>query len=70
MEILIKIINYLGYSNVTVNSDPLVLYACTILVLSILALVGYITTLFYLSLIILGYNQKFIQFLSKKFNIK
>lgn len=60
MEYLIKIINYLGYTHVTVDSDPIVLYAASILVLAILALVGVLYMLIYSLFIILGYNKSFL----------
>ena len=42
MEYLIKVVNFLDYNHVTVDSDPVVLYAASILVLAILALVFFI----------------------------
>ena len=65
MEYLIKIINYLGYSQVTIDSDPVVLYAASILVLTILALVGVFYMLINFIFIILGYNQAFLAILNK-----
>jgi hypothetical protein len=65
MEYLINIINYLGYTHVTVDSPPVVIYAASIFILAIIALVGVLYMLLYILFIILGYNQAFLTMLGK-----
>jgi len=70
MNYLITIINYLGYYQVTVDSTPVVNYAASIYILSIIALVGVIYMLIYILFIILGYNKAFLSMLGKYISTK
>ena len=70
MNYLITIINYLGYYQVTVDSPPVVIYAASIYILSIIALVGVIYMLIYILFIILGYNKAFLSMLGKYISTK
>jgi len=65
METLVKILHLIGFTGVSVNSDPLVLYAGGVLLLSILALLGVLTMFLSFLLIVLGYNQNFLNYLGK-----
>jgi hypothetical protein len=62
--------NYLGYYQVTVDSPPVVIYAASIYILSIIALVGVIYMLIYILFIILGYNKAFLSMLGKYISTK
>jgi hypothetical protein len=46
IELVVKILNLLGFNGVTVDSDPFVLYAGCILLLSILALLAFFSVIF------------------------
>ena len=65
MNILVKILQFLGFSNITVDSDPFVLYAGSVLLLSVLAILGFFSMFLSFLLIMLGYNQKLLNYLSK-----
>jgi len=65
MEIVVKILNLVGFNGVTVDSDPVVLYAGSILLISILALLAFFSVVFSFILIILGYNPKILNYLGK-----
>jgi len=65
MEHVVKILNLLGFNGVTVKSDPLVLYAGSILLLSILAIFAFVSLVVSFISIILGYNPKILNYLGK-----
>jgi hypothetical protein len=65
MEIVIKTLNLIGFNTVTLESDPLVLYAGCFFILSILIIMSFISVVFSFSLIILGYNQNFLNYVGK-----
>jgi hypothetical protein len=65
MEVVVKILNLLGFNGVTVDSNPFVLYAGSILLLSILAILAFFSVVFSFILIILGYNPKIFNYLGK-----
>lgn len=65
MEFVVKILNLVGFNGVTVDSDPFVLYAGCILLLSILAILTFFSLVFSFILIILGYNPKLLNYLGK-----
>jgi hypothetical protein len=65
MELAVKTLNFLGFNGVTADSDPLVIYAGGILLLSILAIMAFISVVFSFIFIILGYNQKILNYLGK-----
>jgi hypothetical protein len=48
MELVVIILNLVGFNGVTVDSDPLVLYAGCILLLSILATMAFFSLVFLL----------------------
>jgi hypothetical protein len=63
MEVLVQILKLFGFSGVTVDSNPLVLYAGGVLVLTLLALFAFFSLLFSFIVIILGYNQNILNYL-------
>ena len=65
MELVVKVLNLLGFNGVTVDSDPFVLYAGCILLLSVLAILAFFSLVFSFILIILGYNPKILNYLGK-----
>lgn len=62
MEILVKILNFLGFSGVNVDSNPLVLYMFCI---NYISYIGFLSLLLSFIIIILGYNQKILNYLGK-----
>jgi hypothetical protein len=65
MELVVKVLNLLGFNGVTVDSDPLVLYAGCILLLSILVIFTFFSLVFSFILIFLGYNPNLLNYLGK-----
>ena len=65
MEVVVISLNLLGFKGVTLDSDPLVLYAGCILLLSILAILAFFSLVFSFIFIILGYNPKILNYLGK-----
>lgn len=63
MEVLVQILKLFGFSGVTVDKNPLVLYAGGVLVLTLLALFAFFSLLFSFIVIILGYNQNILNYL-------
>ena len=64
MELVVKILNLVWFNGVTVDSDPFVLYAGGIFLLSILAIMAFFSLVSFI-LIILGYNPKILNYLGK-----
>ncbi len=65
MELAVKILNLLGFNGVTVDSDPFVIYAGCILLLSFLAIWAFLSLVVSFIFRFLGYNPIILNYLGK-----
>ena len=70
MEVVIKFLNLLGFNGVTLNSDPFVLFAGFILLLSVLAILTFVSIIFSFLILILGSNPKILTYFGQWFSSK